>query len=184
MEKHGLLRGDAQFRSPKPMTLEKEGLPFQILVEWMHLPPFFVVWSFFQSIFPQLFLLLRGKDKKRSLLKGFRYGFWSCVWPSCPIAFCGNRCSSFAPIRCLENPLHFSFQPRSSIASTSSSRNIHYSLSSFLGVEMMPLLRYTLVLWPLSTLTPFSWEKKVMRFNRAPQKGEKKNPYSSETIWA
>ena len=29
---------------------------------------FFVVWSFFQSIFPQLFLLLRGKDKKRSLL--------------------------------------------------------------------------------------------------------------------
>ena len=64
--------------------------------------------------------------------------------------------SSFAPIRCLENPLHFSFQPRSSIASTSSSRNIHYSLSSFLGVEMMPLLRYTLVLWPLSTLTPFS----------------------------
>ena len=95
MEKHGLLWEDAQFRSPKPMTLEKEGLTFQILVEWMHLPPFVVVWSFFQSIFPQLFLLLRGKDTKRSLLKGFWYGFWSRVWLSCPMAFCGNRWFQF-----------------------------------------------------------------------------------------
>ena len=166
---------DAQFRSPKPMILEKEGLPFQILVEWMHLPPFLLFGVFFNPFSHSYFCFCVGRTKRGPCLKGFdmdsdpAFGL-VVLWLFVEIV----GFSSFAPILCLENPLHFSFQPRSSIASTSSSRNIHYSLSSFLGVEMMPLLRYTLVLWPLSTLTPFSWEKKVMRFYRAPKKGKKK----------
>ena len=96
MEKHGLLW---DWRCTIPFTEAHDSGKGRFTLPnsgRMNAPAaFFVVWSFFQSIFPQLFLLLRGKDKKRSLLKGFWYGFWSRVWLSCPIAFCGNRWFQF-----------------------------------------------------------------------------------------
>ena len=138
------------------LILEKEGLPFQILVEWMHLPPFFCL-SFFQSIFPQLFLLLRGKDKKRSLLKGFWYGFWSRVWLSCPIAFCGNRWFQFLRTHSLFGK-SLAFLVSAAILYCFNIKFEEYPL--VYHHSSVSLLRYTLVLWPLSTSTPFFWEKK------------------------
>ena len=148
----------------------------------------FLFGVFFQSIFSQQFLLLRGKDfqqKKRSLLN--RVLTWILIPRLASLSYSLLRKSLLGaeetapshPFVVWKIPCLFSLQSRSSIASTSSSRNVHQSII-ILEYRNDALIERHVSLWPPSTVTFFFGKKKLCAFT-VPTVPKKKTFYS-ETV--